>query len=238
MEERGKVVRMADFRRKAKAGRSGAGDEESGSSHPQLRQVLEELLTDGDATPPVKKPARKRAVRATRPPAGRVLTQTARGIGNVQVAGNLIIQTAPIARRTPAPAPVPGEGELTNEQAAEIKRLVGVVVAHSGQSWPHVYGTLTKRMEATSYLMIKRYKYGDAVAYLHKWIASVTATPARSESSEEQRKRFLKRIHAQARKQGGTMDKIHAYIRGRFGTPSLADLAPGQLQEVIKEFRL
>jgi hypothetical protein len=230
---------MADFRRQAKAGRLGAGDEESGSSHSQLRQVLEDLLTDGDATPPVKQPARKRAARATRPPAGHVLTQTARGIGNVQVAGDLIIQhAAPAAKRASAPAPVPGEGELTNEQAAEIKRLVGVVVAHSGQSWPHVYGTLTQRMEATSYLMIKRYKYGDAVAYLHKWIASVTAAPSRSETSEDQRKRFLKRIHAQARKQGGAMDQIHAYIRGRFGTPSLADLAPGQLQEVIKEFGL
>lgn len=248
MEEiKGKVVYLDRFRQRVQG--TQAIDDDKRPLPLQARQALEALLIDAADAPPARKPpARKRTTRAVQTikgdnntQIGQMLTsQSITGNGNFQVGtvANLHIHQPPKPRRTPAaPTPIPGDGEITNQQAAEIKRLVGVVVTRSGKSWGSVYGIFNDRFEATSYLMIKRHRYDEAVIYLHKWIASVS-TPSARESTEEERKRLLKRIHAQARKLGGSIDSIRAYISGRFGTPSLAELTPGQLQEVIKEFRL
>ena len=234
-------IRSLDEFRRAKASKS------SSDVVRALQDAVDNALKEIDDAPPAKRSVRKRAPRATQTILGdnniqiaqRLASQSITGNGNFQVSSvaNFHIHPPSKSRRVPSPTPVPGDDEITNQQAAEIKRLVGVVVARSGKSWQSVYSTLSGKFEATSYLMIKRHRYDEAAAYLRKWIASVSAPPT-PESSEEMRKRSLKRIHAQARKLGGSMDHIRAYISGRFGTPSLAELTPGQLQEVIKQFRL
>lgn len=131
----------------------------------------------------------------------------------------------------------PGDNEVTNEQAAEIKRLVLKVAEVAATPHQRVYSAVYKRFETTSYQMIKRHRYDEVVKYLHGWIARHSATLAQPGTASD-KNRLLARIHAQAKKLGGSIDQIHAFISGRFGTSSLGDLAPGQLREVIKQFHL
>ncbi len=161
-----------------------------------------------------------------------------RGNNNAGVIGNsnhIQINVRGAAR--PKIQVTPGVDEVDNAQAAEIKRLVAVVVDKSGKTFPHIYSTIYRRFNTTSYLMLKRHLYTDVVGYLNKWIASVSRTAVGADS-ETQRKNLLRRIHAQVRKNAGRLDSVHSYVSGRFGTPSLAELTPGQLHEVIKQFGL
>lgn len=234
-------VRSLDEFRRAKASKS------SSDVVRALQDAVDNALKEIDDAPPAKRSVRKRAPRATQTIVGdnniqiaqRLASQSITGNGNFQVSSvaNIHIHPPPRPKRTRSPASVPGDGQITNQQAAELKRLVGVVVALSGNSWPFVYGKLNEKFETRSYAMIERHRYDEAATYLRKWVASVSAPPP-LESIEEQRKRLLKRIHAQARKQGGCMDRIRTYLVGRVGSESLAGLSPRQLQEVIKEFRL
>ena len=235
-------VRSLDEFRRAKAGKS------SSDAVRALQNAVENALKEIDGEPPAKRSVRKRANRATQTILGDnnmqiaqrlAASQSITGNGNYQVSSvaNIHIHPPHRPKRTRSPTPVPGDGQITNQQAAELKRLVGVVVALSDNSWSFVYGKLNERFETRSYTMIERHRYDEAATYLRKWVASVSAPPP-LESIEEQRKRLLKRIHAQARKQGGCLDRIRTYLVGRVGTESLAGLTPGQLQEVIKKFRL
>lgn len=131
----------------------------------------------------------------------------------------------------------PGDNEVTNEQAAEIKRLVLKVAEVSATPHQRVYSAVYKRFETTSYQMIKRHRYEEVVKYLHGWIARHVA-PVVPKGTAPDKNRLLARIHAQAKKMGGSMDEVRAFISGRFSTNSLAELTPGQLREVIKQFHL
>ena len=172
----------------------------------------------------------------TRKSTGGVVHQSITGNNNTGVIGdNNHVHISVHGARLPRPLLSPGEAEVTNEQAAEIKRLIGTVVDLSGRSYQHVYGVIYRHFEATSYLMIKRHRYDHVVRYLHKWIASVSIKTVPADT-EDERKRLLKRLHAQARKNSSSLDNVRSYISGRFGTSSLAELSPGQLREVIKQF--
>lgn len=167
----------------------------------------------------------------------KTLKQVIRGSNNVSVTGdNNRVEVNLHGLRPPRPQIVPGDEEVTNEQAAEIKALVSKAAEVSGQAYQKVYAVLYRKLQTTSYLMIKRNRYEEAVSYLRKWIARNAPSP--TGSAEDERKRLLRRVYADARKQRGALDQIHAYIKGRFGTDSLADLAPGQLRDVIAQFRL
>jgi hypothetical protein len=131
----------------------------------------------------------------------------------------------------------PGDNEVTNEQAAEIKRLVLKVAEVAATPHQRVYSAIYKRFETTSYQMIKRHRFEEVVKYLNGWIAR-HLTPSVPPGTTPDKNRLLARIHVQGKKLGGRMDEIHAFISGRFGTSSLRDLAPGQLSEVIKQFHL
>lgn len=131
----------------------------------------------------------------------------------------------------------PGENEVTDEQAAEIRRLVLKAAEVSTMPYQRVYSAVYRRFEATKYQMIKRHKYDEVVKYLNGWIAR-HLPPSVPSGTTPDKNRLLARIHVQGKKLGGSMDEIHAFISGRFGTSSLADLAPGQLREVIKQFHL
>lgn len=159
------------------------------------------------------------------------------GNNNAGVFGNSNhIQITVRGAQRPRIQVMPGPDEVTNTQAAEVKRLVAKVVEVSGVTFSSVYSAVYRRFDTTSYHLIKKDKYDEVVRYLHKWIASVAPTMALD--AEAERKQLLKKIHAQARKMQGGIDLVHAFIHGRFGTSSLADLMPGQLREVIKQFKM
>lgn len=160
------------------------------------------------------------------------------GNSNTSVVGNnnhIEINLQPKIDRRPQEKLQPGPNNISDAQAAEIKELVGKVVAVSGREYPFVWSTVKRKYRFTTYQLITHDKYEDIREYLRKWIAS--ATGSSKTTAEDDRKRFLKRIHAEARKQKGLLEKVHGYIQGRFGTSSLAELTPGQLNEVIHYFR-
>ena len=75
----------------------------------------------------------------------------------------------------------------------------------------------------------------DVRKYLRKWIASVATTTA-AQPGAAARKQRLARIHVEAGKLPGGLGRVHEYTHGRFGTPSLAELSAGQLDEVVRHF--
>jgi hypothetical protein len=99
-----------------------------------------------------------------------------------------------------------------------------------------VWATIKREYRFVQYRLLTPDVYVEVCKYLRKWIARYSAKPAGDK--EERRKRFLKRIHAEARKRRGAIDKIHAYASDRWSASSLADLAPEQLAEIIGEFGL
>lgn len=164
--------------------------------------------------------------------------QTISGHGNVGVIGDSN-QVHITIQRTRAPRPVMTRepDEISNEQAAVIKKLVNDVARHGHISHARVYDALYVELNTTSYLKIKQERFEEAALYLKKWLARYVKKAAPTDQ-EELRKHLLKRIHAEARKRRGRLDEIHAYVQGRHGTPSLADLTPGQLQELVSQFGL
>lgn len=174
---------------------------------------------------PVKKVASKR-------------TLTINGNNNAAVMGDgnqvhITYQRAPTRRQHISREP----DEISNEQAALIKGLVNDVARQADWSHARVYNALYEEVGATSYLKIKQDRFDEAVLYLKKWLARV-AKKVMPSDPDEYRKHLLKRIHAEARKKRGALEHIRSYVFGRFGANSLAELAPGQLNEVIKEFGL
>lgn len=177
------------------------------------------------AAEPAKKVASKR-------------TLTINGNNNAAVLGDgnqvhITYRRAPAARPQITREP----DEISNEQAAVIKKLVNDVARHANLTHARVYNALYGEVGATSYLKIKQDRFEEAALYLKKWLARFAKKTPPSDQ-EAYRKHLLKRIHAEAKKRRGRLDEIHSYVQGRYGTDSLAELVPGQLLEVISKFGL
>ncbi len=176
--------------------------------------------------------------RAKQPPAK--VVQTISGYGNVGVVGdgnNVQINLSNgFAGRGIKYVVQPGPQHIGPAEAAEVRELVSKTAAITGRDHAFVWSTIKREYRFARYELLTPEIYEQVCQYLRRWIARHTANPA--SSTEDRRKHLLKRIHVEARKRRDALDQIHAYVLGRFGTNSLADLAPGQLQEIIKEFRL
>jgi len=176
--------------------------------------------------------------RAKQPPVK--VVQTISGYGNVGVVGdgnNVQIHLSSGSTSKPAKYVVqPGPQHIGPAEAAEVRELVSKAVAVSGRDHAFVWSTIKREYRFARYELLTPEIYEQVCQYLRKWIARHSVKPVGS--TEDQRKHLLKRIHAEAKKKRGALDQIRSYVAGRFGTNSLADLAPGQLHEVIKEFGL
>lgn len=180
-----------------------------------------------------------------RPTAPRKLAQAPRltisGNNNAGVIGDnnhvhLNVHVSQSAKAAPIKVQ-PGSQHINSAQAAEVQELVSKVVAVSNETYSFVWGTVKRKFRFSRYELITPETYEGVCKYLRHWIASKQPT-ADQMTGEEQRKRLLMRIHAEARKKRRDLEQIRSYVSGRFGTNSLAELKPGQLNEVIKEFGL
>ena len=159
------------------------------------------------------------------------------GSGNAGVIGdgnNIQINVKAPANKRPQINLQAGPENITDAQAAEVKELVDKVATVAGKPHSFVWSTLKRKYRFTKYQLITHDKYEDIVKYLRMWIARYSRAP---KSINERRSRTLARIHAEAKKQKGLLDNVHAYIQGRFGTPRLSELSQGQLNEVVSQFR-
>ncbi|WP_027996504.1 hypothetical protein [Simplicispira psychrophila] len=168
------------------------------------------------------------------------VTQKISGHGNVGVVGDgnhVQINLAGVAPSKSFKYIVqPGPQHIGPAETAEVRELVSKIAAATGRGHSFVWSTIKREHRFARYELLTPEIYEQVCQYLRRWIARYTAKP--TGSAEDQRKHLLKRIHAEARKRHGVLDQIHAYVSGRFGTSSLADLAPGQLHEVIRQFLL
>lgn len=167
------------------------------------------------------------------------LVQTISGNGNVGVVGdgnNVQINLSAGLSGRPKYVVQPGPQHIGPAEAAEVRELVSKTAAVSGRGHGFVWSTIKREFRFARYELLTPEIYEQVCLYLRRWIARTTVKPAGS--IEDQRKNLLKRIHAEARKRHGALDQIRSYVSGRFGTSSLAELSPGKLHEVIKEFRL
>ena len=160
------------------------------------------------------------------------------GNNNVGVAGHrnhveINVKTTPYRR--PKIVVQAGYEHITEAQAAEIHELVAKVVKVTGKPYAFVWPMLRKSAHCASYRLMLQSEFEGARTYLRKWIASATAAPT-TQNGVAARKRLLARVHAEARKTPSLLDRVHEYTRGRFGTASLAELSPGQLDEVVRQF--
>lgn len=130
----------------------------------------------------------------------------------------------------------PGEQHISDEQAVEVRDLVAKVVTASGRDFQFVWGTLKKKFRFSKYQLLDREKFEAVRAYLRKWIAS--SGPGASRPSTINRKTALARIHVESKKVAGLPDRVHEFIRARFGVTSLGDLTVEQLSVVIRAFDL
>ncbi len=204
----------------------------------KIKQLMRESVPRPSNVADFAAAARKRGLPTARTRQAPVQSMQITGNNNACVIGNsnnVQINVHGVAQ--PKILIKPGDDEVTNEQAAEIKRLVLKVAEVSATPHQRVYSAVYRRFETTSYQMIKRHRFQEVVKYLNGWIAK-HLPPSVSPGTTPDKNRLLARIHVQGKKLGGRMDEIHAFISGRFGTSSLGDLAPGQLREVIKQFHL
>jgi len=142
--------------------------------------------------------------------------------------------------KKPRPIIQPGPQHITDTQAAEIHELVAKVVAVSGKPFPFVWETIRRRFRFRAYRLMEREKYEDVRRYLRTWIASAEAQEGKGNpaTASANRKRLLARIHAEAKKQKGLLDRVKTYAYDRFEVQSLGDLSPDELGEVVRQFKL
>lgn len=131
-----------------------------------------------------------------------------------------------------------GHEHITEAQAAELQELVAKVVKLSGKTYPFVWGALRKRTHCASYRMMLPAHFEDARVYLRKWIASTSVLGPGVKRQAIARTTLLARIHVEAKKKSGLLDRIHDHTRACYGASSLADLKNEELIEVVREFGL
>lgn len=176
---------------------------------------------------------------AKRPTPG--VTQSISGTGNVGVVGDgnhvqITVRNAPPVRRHSAQRVIvqAGDQHVTPAQATEIHGLVGRVVSASGADYGFVWSVLKRKFIFSKYQLLEREKYEPVRSYLRNWIAGKNSNRASTTNAHS----ALARIHVEAKKVTGLIEKIHDYIKDRFDAKSLADLTLEQRLSVIKEFNL
>ena len=167
--------------------------------------------------------------------------------GNHNIAGhNITVIKAEEIKIKPQVQLTPGEGVITDSQAALIKSLVAEIVAleakvkRKPKTYPQVYGALfrhlsknKKRPEITQYRMIPIDKFEAAEKYLRTWIGRLSSSKTAQRKDSDWRKRKYAYIHTNIKKYS-LEQRLRQYLRERFGVTSLKDLSDDELQKTYQ----
>lgn len=202
-----------------------------------IKRLIREAAADTDNNvADFAEAARKRG----RPVAKSAPTLRIHGDHNTGIVGNnnhVHITVKAPSKRPPKVVVQPGPDAITEPQAAEIRELVDKVAKVSGKPHQRVWGAVKDRFRFTTYHLMPAVQFEPVQHYLRRWIASETQHVP-DHDAEAQRKKLLRRIHAQARKQTGLLDRIRDFANGRHSTRSLSELTAGQLMALIQQFGL
>lgn len=217
-----------------------------------LHRVVNEALEATECAPPVKPPVRRRSTRAAQIIKGDNNTQMAdtatrsqsiTGNGNVQVSGNLIVQTELQAPRRPASAPVPPPPDhITEEQAAILKRLHDEWVALSAavktkakpitgqQAWVDI----NRVGHCTTYKHMRQVHFDTACAFVKQQMAILRSGKTARRRDPKWRSSRIGAIKARCINQLGDEYAYRPYIVKNFRAQSLTELDDEQLEATYR----
>lgn len=162
------------------------------------------------------------------------VSQSIHGNKNIQVGGDILINSH-IKRVTQY---TPGPHDITGEQANKLKDKVNEIVEleQKVKKKPKTYGAvwnaLNRKMGVTYYREIKKDQFEKAMLYLGQWAGRLKTSLKRTDE-DEWRKEIQKAIFAAARNQlGWTKDALDAYIYERYGKESVRDLSKEELEQL------
>ncbi|MEQ8524753.1 toll/interleukin-1 receptor domain-containing protein [Gracilimonas sp.] len=169
------------------------------------------------------------------------IKQIAKGDGNIQVGRDYIQTDKKVIRKEI----IPSEIHITEEDAFEVKRLVGVLSkiseeAGKGSSYGEWYSKLYNTFKVTSYKTIPKEKYPDVIKWLRQQIGIKRKT-LRRPNNEAWRKQTYKSIYTKATQMGFSNKDVHKIANERLDLAkpitSLKDLKERKLDELYKIFQ-
>ena len=132
----------------------------------------------------------------------------------------------------------PGLEHITDAQAVFIKKLVHDVAREERRtslnpvSISMVWMKLKDKLQVTSYKLIPKEEYSQAVGYLYDWLEQLMADRARSPEVLEGRATAYRRCHAIA-KQYGLYAEMRTLMETKWQAESMRDLEDHQLDELL-----
>lgn len=161
------------------------------------------------------------------------IQQTITGNNNIQVAGDL--KTEKIIISTTTKVIYDKDLHITDEQAAIIQEKIKKIASERTDdplAYPHAQNAFKKHFKTTSYKILPKEKYDEAITWLNQQIA-MNRKGLRKSDNEQWRKDMYKAIHTRARE--FEID-IHSYATGilKTKTPvvSLSELSDSKLQKL------
>ncbi|STZ07184.1 Helix-turn-helix domain [Moraxella caprae] len=136
----------------------------------------------------------------------------------------------------------PGIEHITDEQRANLKRLVDEVVeleqkyrtAQSAKGHQAVWASLNKKMKVPKYSLIPLDKYETARKHLQSWIGRLSDTKtAKKTDTDAVRKRQYAYIHTNIKKLG-LDDWYRNYLQERHGVTSSTELDDVRLKQAYQ----
>lgn len=159
------------------------------------------------------------------------------GDGNVVGNSNTVVKTESYRPQIKVKY-CPNDAQITPEQAATLKRLVGEIVEAEDflkqrpKSFGAVYAALNRRFKVNTYVLIAREDYDQAARYLRSWLGRLAAAHSAPKKDPNWRDRKRKFIFANTK---GTLDaRRRAYMMDRFGTESFTALDDEQVKQLYR----
>ena len=142
------------------------------------------------------------------------------GDGNVQVGGDMNINSKKIERMPPSPR---GPEHLTDAQAYKLQELVkkaaeieGKIGKEPAKAFPAWYGKLKKRYKVPRYDLIPCYLGDDAISYMQQEIAKLRPK-LRRRDNETWRKEHYRGIWGRVRELGHDKPWVYALVESKMG---------------------
>lgn len=130
----------------------------------------------------------------------------------------------------------PGAEHISEEQAAELTRLVNQIVETEtllkGRPATHraVWGALNAHCKVTKYRLIQSIDFDRAKKYLQQWIGRLNSMASAPAKDTDWRSKRFTAIKTRCKKQLGDADAYKPYIKKYFKAESLTDLSTDELQ--------
>lgn len=158
-----------------------------------------------------------------------------KGDGNIVGNHNIVKVTVNTKPATKVVA-TPGDAHISQAQAREISELVRRIVETSTKAnttFQKVWSTLKRKFRFSTYHFIPAGQYSEIHAYLVAWLASNGASKPASSNAGGDRKRLLARIHVEAKKRPGGIERF----KQDNGVESLSALSDDQLRALASKLK-